>query len=142
MSLLHDSVRDTRDIIESPTGVTNPILFTSPPPDNTEFGTLDPDDEPNIIRGWPKDHYTQLDPDTGIPQAGLNASVSISLKTLLDEGIIDDIETPDLVDWKIAWLDPTNDTRRDFLVNKIIPTNSLGYVVIILGEFEQEEVIP
>ena len=145
MSLLDDAIADAKDIIEGAEGVTLPILFTSPPepdllwPPNTEFGTLDPDDEENIIRGWPGDHYTQYDPDTGIPQAGLNVKLTITLKTLLDKGIITTVEKPNLNHWKISWLDPTSAERRDFMVDRIHPTRSLGHIVFILGEIKLPE---
>ena len=143
MSLIDDAIVDAKGIIEDKEGVTLPILFTSPPEDglhpaNTEFGTLDPEDEDNIIRGWPGDHYTQYNPDTGDPQEGLNAKLTITLKTLLDKGIIDSVDEPDFTHWKIAWLDPTAGTRRDFMVDRIHPTRTLGYIVIILGEINIE----
>lgn len=136
MSLYDIVNEDAKDILEGADGYTVPVLFTSPPPDNIEFGTLDPDDTENVIRGFMGDHYTQYDPDTGTPQEGLNSKISLTLKTLLDKGIIASAIEPVLKNWKVAWLDPVNGSRRDFLVDRIHPSRTLGHIVIILGEIE------
>ena len=145
MGLLDDISEDVRDIYEDSDEATVPILITSPPevireiPKNTEFGTLDPLDVDNQIHAYITDHYTQYDPETGVPQEGLSASLSITLKTLLDLGIIDSTSEPALKDFKFAWLDPTGGQRRDFLLRRIHPTRTFGYVVVILGEFENKD---
>lgn len=140
MSLFKTAGDDAKEILEGKDGFTVPILITSPPvelpgiPKNTEFGTLDPDDFDNQIRAFIGDHYTQYDPDLGAPQAALNAKCTLTIKTLLDKGILTSAPDPDLKNWKFSWLDPTSDERRDFLVDRIHPTRSLSHIVIILGE--------
>ena len=141
MGLFEDAARDNQQILGDVNGATVPVIFTSPPvetdgiPANTVFGTLDPDDFDNQIRSFVADHYTQIDPTSGIPQAGLNAHSTVNLKTLLENGIITDVTAPNFQDWKISWLDITDPTKqRDFLIDKILPTRSLTHVVFILGE--------
>lgn len=136
MSLFDTAKDDAQDILEDKEGFSVPVLFTSPPPDNTEFGTLDPEDLDNQIRAFPGDHYTQYNPETGVPQAALNSKATLTIKTLLNEGIIDSAINPNFENWKIAWLDITSGVRRDFLINRIHPTLSLFHIVLILGEIE------
>lgn len=145
MNLYDDIQEDVKDIYEGADEATVPILITSPPievrgiPANTEFGTLDPEDVDNHIRAFMTDHYTQYNPDTGNPQEALNASITLTLKTLLDKGIIPDTSEPDIKDWKVAWLDPTGGQRRDFLVIRKHPSRSLSIMTIILGEIDITE---
>lgn len=134
MSLYDDSGEDVVDILTDPEGFTVSALITLP--DDTVFGTLDPEDLDNQIRGFMIDHYTQHDFESGEPQEGLHASISIALKTLLDKGVIADTVDLNFENVKIAWLDPVNGNRRDFLVDRIHPTRSLGHVPFILGEIE------
>lgn len=142
MSLFDAARDDAKDILEDKDGFTVPVLFTSPPeetngiPANTEFGTLVPDDYDNQIRAFVGDHYTQLNPDIGVPQAGLNAKATLTLKTLLDQGIISSASDPYLENFKVSWLDVTSAERRDFLVIEILPTRSLSHIVILLGEID------
>ena len=137
MSLFDSLGEDVRLLLEGEDSYTVPVLFESPPPANTQFGTLDPQDTQNHIRAFIKDHYTQIDLETGAPQEGLSASLSITLKTLLDKGIIDDVADPDLKNWKVSWMDITDPTKqRDFLINRIHPTRTLTHIVLMLGEIE------
>ena len=144
VSLIDDALEDNIDILEDNEGAVTPILITSPPeetrgiPANTEFGTLDPDDLANRINAFTGDHHTQYTPDIGAPQAGLNSKASITLKTLLDKGIIEKTADPDLVNFQVAWLDPVSGQRRDFLITNIFPTRSLFHIVLILSELEIE----
>lgn len=134
MSLYDTANEDAEDILGDSEGFSVPVLIT----DRTDvtYGTLDPQDLINQIRGFMGDHYTQLDLESGIPQAGLNAKVTISLKTLLDKGVIADTVNLDFTDYKFFWLDPVSGNQRDFLVNRIHPTRSLGHIIFILGEIE------
>ena len=143
MGLFEAAAKDNQEILGDVNGATVPIIFTSPPeetngiPANTVYGTLDPDDFDNQIRSFITDHYTQIDPTSGIPQEGLNAHSAVNLKTLFDAGIVTDVVTPDFQNWKISWLDITDPTKqRDFLIDKILPTRSLTHVVFILGEIK------
>ena len=136
MSLLGDAIKDSQSIFESPDSASIPILFISAPPAAIEYGTLDPEDVDNHILGWPGDHFTQVDPDQGNPQAGLNAKVTLNLKTLLNAGIIDNVAVMDFDDWQVSWLDVSSGLQRDFLVDKILPTRTLGQLVILLGELK------
>jgi len=141
---LYDTARDDNEnILGDPEGYTVPVILTSPPievngiPANTVFGTLDPLDYDNQIRAFVSDHHTQVNLETGVPQEGLNAKATLSLKTLFDKGIIADISTPGFKNWKISWLDITDpSTQRDFLIDIPIPTRSLTHVVLLLGEIE------
>jgi hypothetical protein len=142
MGLLDTARDDAEHILEGDDGFTVPVLITSPPEQrgaiapNTEFGTLDTQDVDNQIRAFMGDHFTQYDPDQGAPQAALNAKLTLTLKTLLDKGIITDTVEINLTEWKIAWLDPTSGARRDFMVTRIHPSRSLFHIVIILGEID------
>ena len=136
MSLLDEALGDAKDIVEHPDGYTALILITSP--EGVVYGTLDPLDVANHIYGWIGDHYTQYDADAGMPQPALNAKVTITLETLLEQGITGTVIKPDLVNWQWAWLDPTSGERRDFKTDRIHPTRSLGVCVIILGELDIE----
>lgn len=138
MSLFDSAIDDAREIIEDVDGFSVPALIISPPPENTEYGTLDPLNTDNIIRAFIGDHFTQHDPDQGIPQAGVNAKASFHLKTLLDKGVITEVSDIKLKNWKISWLDPASGARRDFKIEFTLPTKTLGHVVFILGELEIE----
>lgn len=134
MSLFDTARDDAEDILGDPDGFTVATLITTPA--DVTFGTLDPQDLDNQIRGFPGDHFTQYDPESMAPQAGLNAKITYSLKTLLDEGVITDTVELDFVDYQIAWLDPTSGNRRDFRIDRILPTRSLTHIVLILGDLE------
>ncbi len=136
MSLFDDANDDAEDILGDPEGFTVSALITTPPPDEIVFGTLNPLDLENQIRGFMKDHYTQLDLESGVPQAGLNASIDIALKTLLSFGVITDTVDLNFTDYKFAWLDPVSGNQRDFLVDRIHPSRSLGHIVFIFGEID------
>jgi len=138
MSLYDRARGDAKNILENPDGFSVPALIVSPPPGNIEYGTLDPDDTDNHIRAFIKDHFTQHDPETGIPQAGINVNATFHLQTLLDKGVITDTSEIKLKDYKISWLAPTGGTRRDFKIEFTMPTRTLGHVVFILGELEIE----
>ena len=134
MSLFDIARDDAKDILGDPDGFTVATLITTPA--DIVFGTLDPEDLDNQIRGFPGDHFTQYDAESMAPQAGLNAKITYSLKTLLDEGVIADTVELDFVNYQIAWLDPTSGNRRDFRVDSILPTRSLTHIVLILGDLE------
>ena len=86
MSLYETANEDAESILGDSEGFTVSVLITDRA--GVEFGTLDPEDLDNQIRGFMGDHYTQLDLESGIPQEGLNAKVAISFKTLLDKAVI------------------------------------------------------
>ena len=136
MSLYDIAKEDAEDILGDPEGFTVSVLITTPPPAETTFGTLDPEDLVNQIRGFMGDHYTQLDLESGVPQAGLNAKITISLKTLSDKNVITDTVDFNFTDYKLSWLDPVKGNQRDFLVNRVHPTRSLAHIVFVLGEIE------
>lgn len=133
-SLYEDASEDAVDILGDSEGFTVSVLITLK--DNTEFGTLDPEDLENQIRGFMGDHYTQHDFESGEPQAGLNSKIACALKTLLDKGVITDTVDLNFEDVKMSWLDPVSGNQRDFLVDRIHPSRSLGHIVFILGEIE------
>lgn len=135
-SLYDDYAQDTQDILDDPEGFTVAALIITPPPGSTTFGTLDPEDLDNQIRGFMGDHYTQYDPESQNPQEGLNAKITFSLKTLLEKNVITDTIDLDFENYKIAWLDPVSGNQRDFLVDRIHPTRSLSHIVLILGEID------
>lgn len=136
MSLYEDVKADSEEILGDSEGFTVSVLITTPPPAEVTFGTLDPQDLENQIRGFMGDHYTQLDLESGLPQAGLNSKIAISLKTLLDKNVIADTVDFNFTNYKLAWLDPVSGNQRDFLVNRIHPSRSLAHIVFVLGEIE------
>ena len=136
MSLYDIARDDAEEILGDPEGYTVAALITTPPPAEVVYGTLDPEDLDNQIRGFMGDHYTQIDPESGVPQEGLNLKITFSLKTLLEKGVISSTVDLDFKNYKIAWLDPASDERRDFLVNSIQPTRSLAHIVLVLGEID------
>lgn len=130
---LHSLIaKDVAHILDGDAGFARPVRIFA---DGVYYGNLEPDAlEAEIIRGFIKEHFTQIDPETGIPQAGLNANVTFNMATLISKGVITvPLNDKDINKIQIEWVDNSTGETRRYKVNSSMPDRSKYMITFILG---------
>ena len=105
--------------------LTQSVVFTNP--DSSESAT---------VRCLVSKHNLSIDPDTGLPVNSRNIHISVHESVLTDEGYTtrDAQDEIDLDGHRAAWADASG-TTYTYLIKEIMPSNTFGLIVCILGEY-------
>lgn len=82
------------------------------------------------------DHFSAIDPETGIPVAGRTASVTISMGSLDDAGMAlpSGVMDPAALPWRVTFAGADGVTQT-YRVTEVLPDRSIGAVVCRLEFF-------
>ena len=120
MSLRDIAAADLLSIVTDTSGFSAPVTVTNP------AGTS------AILYGLVQDIGFRLDPDTGMPVAGRQASVALSIASLTANGLSEPAPVPDESSkpWTIVF------DSKTFTVQEARPDRGAGLIVLMLESYK------